>query len=96
MRVFVLAVVLAACSDDPELPVDAHALGACDEHWLSNGYTECEAACFDSLTALGASGEACQATTATGIVNCSKTFEFAGLTGCCTSNKPKLLFRECD
>jgi hypothetical protein len=98
MRALLLVLVLAGCgADDTEpTPIDAHALGACDQDWQKNGYTECEAACFDAVTALNAQGEACHAMTANGEVNCSKTFEFAGLVGCCAGTVPQMLFGECD
>jgi hypothetical protein len=97
MRALLALIFLAACgSDDPAGPVDAHALVACDNAWKINGYTECEAACVDSSIALHAQGVACEATTSQGSVNCSKTFVFAGITGCCISHDPQILFGECN
>jgi hypothetical protein len=97
MRALFALMLLGACgSDDTVGPVDVHALGPCDDNWIRNGYTECEAACVDSLTALNAQGTACEATTSSGPLSCSKTFVFAGVTGCCASAKPQVLFGECN
>ncbi len=93
MRALVLALMLIACNDEP---TDPHAITACDDVWMRNGYTECEHACANSTTALNASGPACEAHTAAGSLSCSKTFEFGGVTGCCASVPPKQLFGECD
>jgi hypothetical protein len=41
-------------------------------------------------------GAACAATTSTGSVSCSKTFEFEGVTGCCATSPGQVLFGECD
>lgn len=95
MRAFVLAFILTACSGD-DGPVDIHAIVACDDAWVRNGYTDCENACVNSTVALTASGPACEAHTSVGPVSCSKTFVFEGATGCCASNPPKQLFGECD
>ncbi len=98
MRVVLLVLLLAACGSDDSsvVPGDPHAPAACDTNWINNGYTECEAACVDSVTALAASGPACEAQTSFGPVSCSKTFEFAGATGCCASQKPNVRFGECN
>jgi hypothetical protein len=95
MRALVLALVITACSDDGG-PTDVHAIVACDDAWMRNGYTACERACVASSVALNASGPACDAHTATGRVSCSKTFLFEGAVGCCASDPPKQLFGECD
>jgi hypothetical protein len=94
----VLALVLAACGagSDP-LPVDPHEVQACDASWTANGYDQCEAACVDSGTALGAMGAACHAATIDGaVVNCSKTFAFEDVVGCCASDPPRVLFAACE
>lgn len=96
MRSLVLVLALSACTgDDGDAPVDPHAITACDHIWMQNGYTDCENACVSSGPALQAMGAACVAHTSAGQVNCSKTFVFQGLTGCCSSNKPQVLFGEC-
>lgn len=99
MRVLLIALALAACGSDDTVvePGDPHAAAACDSHWVNNGYTDCEAACVDSVKALNASGPACDAQTSAGPVSCVKTFEFAGATGCCaTQTKPNVRFGECN
>jgi len=95
MRSIVVALALSAsaCGGDA---IDLHALGACDEVWNRNGYTECEAACENSTIALNAMGSACPAHSSAGPFTCSKTFELQGVTGCCASRQPQLLFAECD
>jgi len=86
-----LAVVLGACGDR-----DPHAAATCDGPLQANGFTECELACADSSVSLVASGPSCQGITVSGsTVDCSKTFEFEGVTGCCASNAPQLRFAEC-
>jgi len=80
----VLRIVLLLClgcggSEDP------HSAGTCDQGWVQNGFETCELACEDSGIALGASGASCQAVTSDNSpVTCSKTFEFEGITGCCS------------
>ncbi len=99
MRANVLAMMLAAChggTSGPDAPVDIHALVACDQAWNANGFTRCETACVDSTTALDAMGAACQGHTSTSVVDCAKTFVFLGVTGCCASKSPQVLFAECD
>ena len=101
MRLPALALVLvvAACGDDGNPgPVDPHALGDCDQTWKNNGFTECEAACKESLPALTASGAACSAHTSVGAVSCSKTFVFEGAMGCCATltTTSQVLFGDCD
>lgn len=98
MRSIVLVLIVSAfaCGGDDGGPIDVHALAACDAAWIRNGYTECEAACVNSTIALGAMGVACQAHTSRGAVSCSKTFMFEGVTGCCASYTPQVLFGECD
>lgn len=98
MRSSVLALALStsACGGDDGGLIDIHALVACDQAWTRNGYNECEAACVNSTIALNAMGIACQAHTSAGTVSCSKTFEFQGVTGCCASHSPQVLFGECD
>ena len=87
----VFAMALVACSDP-----DPHEAATCDGPLQQNGFTECERACADSSVALVASGPSCQAVTVSGsMVDCSKTFEFSGVTGCCASNVPQLRFAEC-
>ncbi|MDX2094040.1 MAG: hypothetical protein SFX73_39785 [Kofleriaceae bacterium] len=93
MRFVLLIAVLSGCSDDP---TDPHQLGACDDGWQRNGYTECEAACRNSTVALTASGPGCAARTTAGQLTCSKTFEFEGAVGCCASVAPQVLFGECE
>ena len=99
MRCPVVALVMlaSACSDDGGT-VDPHALGACDQTWRSNGFTECEAACKESSPALTASGMACEAHTTMGPISCSKTFVFEAATGCCESSAitSTVRFGECD
>jgi hypothetical protein len=85
--------LLAACDGGP---VDIHAIHSCDDGWKRNGFTDCEAACVASSVALGAMGTACQATDVAGPVSCGKTFVFHGVTGCCASMPPQVLFAECD
>jgi hypothetical protein len=95
MRSIVVLVILAAgsCGDGP---ADPHALARCDETWARNGFEQCEAACVDSMTALLAAGAACKASTSAGtLVDCSKTFAFEGITGCCSAAPPRLHFAEC-
>lgn len=95
MRSLLVLVVLSACGgDDP--PIDIHELVGCDDAWVRNGFTECEAACVDSARALGAMGPACQAQTSSGPASCSKTFVVQGVTGCCIASRPQILFGECD
>lgn len=98
MRVLFALMVLAACGGDDTGPVDVdiHALAPCDSIWKNNGYTECENACVDSAVALHAQGTACEATTVVGPVSCSKTFVFDGVTGCCISHDPQIIFGECN
>jgi hypothetical protein len=94
VRAFALILVLSACSDDG--PGDIHAFADCDAAWVRNGWTECERACVSSTIALNAMGTACTARTSVGMASCSKTFVFEGVTGCCISNSPQMLFGECD
>lgn len=96
MRSIVLALVVTASACGGDDPIDLHALGACDQVWIRNGYTECEAACENSTRALNAMGSACPAHTSAGPYSCSKTFELQGVTGCCASRSPQILFAECD
>lgn len=96
MRALVLAFVLGACGGDDGEPVDIHAFADCDDAWMRNGYSDCENACVNSSVALLASGAACTAHTSNGAVSCGKTFEFEGVTGCCVSSAPRVLFGECD
>jgi hypothetical protein len=93
----VVVVLVSGCGDDAG-PVDPHTLGACDQTWINNGFTECEAACKQSSPALTASGMPCQAQTSMGPVSCSKTFVFEGVTGCCATSAltSKVLFGDCD
>ncbi|MBS1123344.1 MAG: hypothetical protein H6Q90_5572 [Deltaproteobacteria bacterium] len=94
MRSIALALILSACSGGEM--VDPHASLGCDQAWVNNGFNECEAACVDSAIALGAMGQACQATIFSGsTVSCSKTFAFQGVTGCCAADRPRILFAEC-
>ena len=89
---FALALLAsAACgAGDPQAP------GTCDAAWVKNGFTKCDAACADSGPALGAMGPSCDATTASGAdVNCSKTFAYDGVTGCCAADPPRAAFAEC-
>jgi hypothetical protein len=95
MRALVLILMLSGCNGD-DGSTDIHAIVACDDAWVRNGYPDCERACASSTTALNASGPACEAHTSTGRVSCSKTFVYEGATGCCASNPPKQLFGECD
>lgn len=96
MRFLLVVLVLGCGSNGPDAPRDPHAAVACDQSWTVNGYTDCEAACADSATALTASGPACEATLGSGApVNCSKTFEFDGQVGCCASSKPQVLWGDC-
>src|SRR4051812_12370708 len=97
MRLLVLALAAAGgCSDGDDAPVDPHALGDCDTTWTKNGFTTCEAACKNSTVALTASGPACTAHDTAGAIQCGKTFVFAGVTGCCASVQPQVLFGECE
>jgi len=89
-----VVLVLAACGDDA--PVDPHELRTCDQTWINNGYDRCEAACVASATALTAMGPACEASTSIGTLNCSKTFVFSGVTGCCATSPGQVLFGECE
>jgi hypothetical protein len=91
----ILALLLSACGGDAA-PIDPHAPAPCDQAWTANGFTDCEAACADSGPVLFAMGPACQAQTATGPIACNKTFVFGGVTGCCSSSRPQLLFGECE
>lgn len=93
IRLTVLTIVLAACTEDPPAP---HELVDCDMGWTQNGYTQCEGACENSSRALLASGPSCAGTTSNGAVNCQKTFEYMGIAGCCISSSPKVLFAECN
>jgi hypothetical protein len=93
MRSIVLAWCLFACGGTG----DVHALKACDQAWMANGFQQCEAACVDAQTALGAAGAACQASTSDGTpVSCSKTFVYQGVTGCCAADPPRVRFAECN
>jgi len=93
-RLAVLA-LCCACGHDPP-PADPHGAATCDAPWTRNGFTQCELACADSSVALGASGPSCQGKTADGTsIDCSKTFVFDGITGCCASDTPRVLFAEC-
>jgi hypothetical protein len=98
MRAIVL--VLAAChggsAPAPDTAIDIHALVACDQSWIANGFTQCENACVDATTALDAMGPACAGHTTVGAVACSKTFVFLGVTGCCATRSPQVLFASCD
>lgn len=96
MRSLVLALVLSALACGADGPVDIHAVVACDQVWIANGFTRCEQACVNATIALGAMGTACQAQTASGPIACSKTFDFQGVTGCCATNPPQVLFGECN
>lgn len=95
IRLLVLALAAAGCSGGDDAPVEPHALGDCDKGWTNNGFTQCEAACKNSTVALTASGAACTAHDTAGPIQCSATFEFQGLVGCCASVKPQVLYAEC-
>jgi hypothetical protein len=98
MRSLALLWALSACHHTAGIDarVDPREVIACDASWVANGFTQCEAACADSSTALGAMGTACTGTITSGATeSCSKTFEFSGVTGCCVSNPPEVLFAEC-
>jgi hypothetical protein len=93
MRLFVV-LLLMACESPPG---DPHAAADCDQGWTQNGFDQCEAACANSGTALGASGAACEAETIDGApVSCSKTLEFGGITGCCSTAGTEVHFAECE
>jgi hypothetical protein len=92
MRLLVV-LLLMACGG----PEDPHAEADCDQGWLQNGFDQCEAACANSSKALGASGAACQAETIEGApVSCSKTLEFEGVVGCCSTDGTEVHFAECE
>lgn len=96
MRAWFVLVFVTACGGGTSTPSDPHDSAQCDHIWQQNGFDQCEAGCADSATALGASGPACSATLATGSAfACVKTFEFHGVTGCCVSDKPSVLFADC-
>jgi hypothetical protein len=81
----------ADASPSPQSP------GVCDAVWQTNGFSQCDLGCADSRFALGASGPRCAATTSAGNpVDCSKTLVFSGVTGCCASDPPRLLFAVCN
>lgn len=93
MRSFVV-LLLIACGGPPE---DPHAEAVCDQGWTQNGFDRCEAACANSSTALAASGAACAAETIDGApVSCSKTLEFDGIVGCCSTAGTEVHFAECE
>lgn len=96
MRLPLALGLLFACGGGTSTSSDPHAAATCDHVWQQNGFSQCEAGCADSATALGATGSACSATLDTGSAfSCVKTFEFHGITGCCASDKPSVLFAEC-
>ena len=97
MHSIVVALILStsACGG-ADGPVDIHAVVACDQVWIANGFTQCEEACVNATTALNAMGTGCQAHTSSGAVACSKTFEFQGVMGCCATNPPQVMFGECN
>lgn len=86
---------LFACSSS-SAPKDPYAAGTCDSHWQANGFTSCDEGCVSSTKVLGAMGAACAGMLANGSAfQCVATFEVAGTTGCCASDKPNLYFAEC-
>jgi hypothetical protein len=92
----IVVVLVIACGGSDKPPRDPHAAGDCDGSWTANGYTACELGCADASAALGAMGPTCQGTLATGdAFTCVKTFEFDGQTGCCASDKPRVLWADC-
>ena len=98
MRAVLVVLALAACGGGHSHPdaADPQSPGVCDAAWMRNGFTQCDLGCEDSMLALGASGPSCPGTTSVGnSVDCSKTFVFAGVTGCCASDPPRLLFARC-
>ena len=87
---------LLGCTSTAAPPKDPYAGATCDASWMANGFDQCEAGCADSAQVLGATGAGCTGALATGeSFTCVATFEFAGVTGCCASDKPHLLFAEC-
>ena len=91
---FMVLLLLACGTNTPPLP--PHDATSCDGGWTQNGFDQCEAACADSTVALGASGPSCEATTiAANTIDCSKTFTYDGVMGCCAANQPMVLFAEC-
>jgi hypothetical protein len=90
---------LAACSGhggSPDAAPDPQGPGTCDAVWMQNGFSQCDLGCANSSIALAASGPQCQARTSVGNpVDCSKTFVIFGVTGCCASDPPRLLFATC-
>jgi hypothetical protein len=94
VRSALVALILSACGGGT---TDPHSMADCDQGWIQNGLTQCEAACVPSGTALGAMGAACSAHTAQAKpVSCSKTFVFEGVTGCCSVEDITVHFAECD
>ncbi len=92
MRSVLGVVILFACGGS----TDPHAVEACDQGWVQNGFVDCEAACANSSRALGASGPACDAETIDGIsVSCSKTLDVDGVAGCCSTAGDEVHFAEC-
>jgi hypothetical protein len=96
MRLWSVLLMFAACGGGTTAPSDPYATATCDHIWQQNGFDQCDAGCADSATALGATGAACSGMLATGSAfACVKTFDFHGVTGCCASDKPSVLFAEC-
>lgn len=92
----ILVVLVISCGGSDKSPRDPHAAAACDGSWTANGYTDCEAGCADSAAALGATGSGCAGTLASGdAFTCVRTLEFDGQTGCCASDKPRVLWADC-
>jgi len=92
----ILVLTLAACGSEAT-PRDPQADGACDQGWLQNGFETCDLGCEDSATALTASGTGCAALTLEASpVNCSKTFVFDGVTGCCSVDDTAVNFAKCE
>jgi len=96
MRACLVLGLLFACGGGTSTPSDPYAAATCDRVWQQNGFDQCEAGCADSAIALGATGPSCNAMLGSGSAfTCVKTFEFHGITGCCASDKPSVLFAEC-
>ena len=98
--VVVLALATSACGSGhagPDAPPPGvHELVACDQVWTANGFTTCVGACVDATTALNAMGPRCAAHTSVGPIDCSKTFQYQGATGCCATQPPQILFGDCN